>query len=222
MAEKKKKKFIHEVKIVKGSQIRKNEYNPNVVPDEIMEQLIKRIEEEGFLQPLILRNIPPEGDIVYEIIDGEHRFNAGQTLGYDEFPAIIVDKELPDAMISTINMNKLRGDFDTLKLAEVIHQLNKVYTIDELESMLGYSTDEMKGLDTLLNFDPEQFNLEHADFEQKTEEELEEYEIQVYVDKEQYDVIMEAFDSIDSTDTAESLYLISKFYLEENGERTTE
>jgi ParB/RepB/Spo0J family partition protein len=217
-----KKKFIHEVKIVKASQIRKNEYNPNVVSDEIMEQLVRRIEEEGFLQPLILRNIPPEGDVIYEIIDGEHRFNAGLALGYDELPAIIVDKDLPNAMISTINMNKLRGDFDTLKLAEVIHQLNKVYTIDELETMLGYSTDEMEGLDKLLNFDPEQFSLEHNDFEQKTDEELEEYDIQLYCNKEQFDVITEAFDLTGLDNNAESMYLISKFYLEQNGETSTE
>jgi len=214
----KNKKYYHEVKIVKASEIKKNEYNPNVVAEPIMEQLIKRIDEEGFLQPILLRNIEPVGEVKYEIIDGEHRFIAGQKAGYVEFPAIILDKKLPDAMISTINMNKLRGEFDTLKLAEVIHELNKTYSIEELEEKLGYTSDEMQGLENLLKFDYDQFQEESDKLDE--EGEAKEYRFEVILTQEQYEAIMRALELAGSEDNSEGISLICKDYIKRYGEKT--
>ena len=213
-----KKIFHHEVKLVKLTEIRLNKYNPNVVSDEIMEQLVKRIEEEGFLQPVLLRNIPPEGEIKYEVIDGEHRFLAAQKAGYDEVPSIIVDKKLPDAMISTINMNKLRGEFDTLKLAEVIHELNQTYSIEELEEKLGYSSDEMQGLENLLKFDYEQFKDENDALDESGE--AKEYRFEVVLTQDQYDTIMKALELTDTEENSEGISLICKDYLNTHGKKT--
>jgi len=212
------KKYHHEVKIVKASEIKKNTYNPNVVAEPIMEQLIKRIDEEGFLQPILLRNIEPVGEVKYEIIDGEHRFIAGQKAGYVEFPAIILDKKLPDAMISTINMNKLRGEFDTLKLAEVIHELNKTYSIEELEEKLGYTSDEMQGLENLLKFDYDQFQEESDKLDE--EGEAKEYRFEVILTQEQYEAIMRALELAGSEDNSEGISLICKDYIKRYGEKT--
>jgi len=212
------KKYHHEIKIVKASEIKKNTYNPNVVPEPIMEQLIKRIDEEGFLQPILLRNIEPVGEVKYEIIDGEHRFIAGQKAGYVEFPAIILDKKLPDAMISTINMNKLRGEFDTLKLAEVIHELNKTYSIEELEEKLGYTSDEMQGLENLLKFDYDQFQEESDKLDE--EGEAKEYRFEVILTQEQYEAIMRALELAGSEDNSEGISLICKDYIKRYGEKT--
>ena len=213
-----KKIFHHEVKLVKLTEIRLNKYNPNVVSDEIMEQLVKRIEEEGFLQPVLLRNIPPEGEIKYEVIDGEHRFLAAQKAGYDEVPSIIVDKKLPDAMISTINMNKLRGEFDTLKLAEVIHELNQTYSIEELEEKLGYSSDEMQGLENLLKFDYDQFKDENEALDESGE--AKEYRFEVVLTQDQYDTIMKALELTNTEENSEGISLICKDYLNTHGKET--
>jgi ParB/RepB/Spo0J family partition protein len=210
-----KKIYHHEVKLVKLTEIRLNKYNPNVVSEEIMEQLTKRIEEEGFLQPVLLRNIEPEGEIKYEVIDGEHRFLAAQKLGYEDIPSIVIDKKLPEAMLSTINMNKLRGEFDTLKLAEVIHELNKTYTIEELEEKLGYSNDELQGLENLLKFDYEDFKEENDALDELGE--AKEYRFEVVLTQEQYDTINKALELTKLEENSEGISLICKEYIKNHG-----
>jgi len=206
------KKYHHDIKLVEIKNIKPNEYNPNVLETPLMEQLTSRIKEEGFLQPILLREIKDKGK--YEIIDGEHRFLAGQKVGYDKLPAIIVDKELPEAMISTINMNKLRGQFDTLKLAEVIHELNKTYSIEELEEKLGYTPEQLKGMENLLSYDFD--SLSDEGVEGLEEPELEEIEFKLMLTKKQAEVIEDAIDLTGRKDRAEGLVTICMEYLKNN------
>ena len=212
-----KKKYYHEVKLVKLSEIRLNKYNPNVVPDEIMEQLERRIEEEGFLQPVLLRNIEPEGEVKYEVIDGEHRFLAAKKLDYEEIPSIIVDKKLPEAMLATINMNKLRGEFDTLKLAEVIHTLHESYSMEELEEKLGYSSEEMTGMESLLNFD---FNkLDDEGVKLDDEETNEEEEFKLILTSKQMKLVNDALELTGKEDNVSALITICLEYINNNGKQ---
>lgn len=212
--------FQHTVNLVKISEIRPNKYNPNIVPQEIMDQLVRRIKAEGFLQPVIVRNIPQEGDFKYEIVDGEHRFNAGKTIGYDEIPAIILDKNLPDAMIATINMNKLRGEFDTLKLAEVIHELHNTYSLEELEDKLGYTKEEQSGMETLLDFDPTSVSTPTPPSLEETEgEEPEGQEFVVILSPKQMKLVETAFSLAKKPDDSSSLVAICMEYLKTHGQK---
>lgn len=212
-----KKKYYHEVKLVKLSEIRLNKYNPNVVPDEIMGQLEKRIEEEGFLQPVLLRNIEPEGEIKYEVIDGEHRFLVAKKLDYEEIPSIIIDKKLPEAMLATINMNKLRGEFDTLKLAEVIHTLHETYSIEELEEKLGYSSEEMTGMESLLNFDFN--NLDNEGVKLDDEGPSEEEEFKLILTSKQMKLVNDALELTGKEDNVSALITICLEYINNNGKQ---
>jgi len=207
-------KYKHEVKLIKIEEIRKNNYNPNVVPEEILEQLIKKIKEEGFLQPILLRRIKPKGKIKYEIIDGEHRFIAGIKTNYTELPSIIVDKNLPDAMISTINMNKLRGEFDTLKLAEVIHTLHKTYSMEELEDKLGYTQDQMEGMKDLLDYDFDAFDDEGVSL---NETESQEYEFKIILTGKQNKIVNSAIEATGKEDIPKALVTICLEYLTKHG-----
>lgn len=214
------KKYHHEIKLVKISEIRPNKYNPNVVPEPIMAQLVERMKEEGFLQPILLRNIPQEGEYKYEIIDGEHRYLTAPKAGYDEIPAIILDKNLPEAMISTINMNKLRGEFDTLKLAEVIHQLHETYSIEELEKKLGYTQEEQTGMENLLQYD---FNkLDNEGINLDDEDQGEDQEFKVILTTKQMDLVNDAFEATGKEDNAGSLIAICLEYLAKHGKKESE
>jgi len=215
-----KKKYNHEVKLVKLSEIRLNKYNPNVVPEQIMEQLEKRIEEEGFLQPVLLRNIEPEGEIKYEVIDGEHRFLVAKKLNYEEIPSIIVDKKLPEAMLATINMNKLRGEFDTLKLAEVIHTLHETYSIEELEDKLGYSSEEMAGMESLLKFDFNDLGNEGVKLDDEgTNNEEEEFKL--ILTSKQMKLVNDALELTGEEDNVSALITICLEYINNNGKQIT-
>lgn len=215
------KKYHHEVKLVKISEIRPNKYNPNVVPDNVMEQLINRIKEEGFLQPVLLRNIPQEGDYKYEIIDGEHRYTAAIKSEYEEIPAIILDKTLPEAMLSTINMNKLRGEFDTLKLAEVIHQLHETYSIEELEEKLGYTPEEQTGMENLLTYDFDNLSNEGVSLDDK-EDEGEDEEFKLMLSPKQMKLLNDALELTGKSDNVDSLITICLEYLARHGKKNTE
>jgi ParB/RepB/Spo0J family partition protein len=215
-------KYHHEVKLVKIGEIRPNKYNPNVVPPDIMEQLVEQIKEEGFLQPVLLRNIKKENGYKYEIIDGEHRYNAALKAGYtseDQLPSIILDKNLPEAMISTINMNKLRGEFDTLRLAEVIHTLHKTYSIEELEKKLGYTKDQQEGMTRLLDYDFDALDNEGVDL---SEQEPEEYEFKTILTAKQNKVVQDALEATGKGDIPKSLVCICLEYLAQHGQKISQ
>ncbi len=206
--------YQHEVKRIAASEIRLNNYNPNVVSPELLDQLEKRIREDGFLQPILVRHIEPKGGKKYEMIDGAHRYEvAVNRIGYKELPAIITDKNLPDAMIATINMNKLRGEFDTLKLAEVIHELHKTYTMEELEDQLGYSGEELTGLDELLDFDFDQYDEKEMKLSDQAPED---YRFEVVVTRKQYKIIEKAIENTKEEDNAVGITKICLVYLTEH------
>jgi ParB/RepB/Spo0J family partition protein len=212
------KQYHHEVKLVKISEIRPNKYNPNVVPDNVMDQLVKRIKEEGFLQPVLLRNIPQEGDYKYEIIDGEHRYDAAIKADYDEIPAIILDKTLPEAMLSTINMNKLRGEFDTLKLAEVIHQLHETYSIEEIEEKLGFTSEEQTGMENLLSYDFDKLDNEGVSLDEE-EDEGEDQEFKVMLTSKQMKLVTDTLELTGKSDNVDSLITVCLEYLAKHGKK---
>jgi ParB/RepB/Spo0J family partition protein len=148
-----------DITMIAVDKVQPNKYNPNVVPEKIMELLKKSIETGGIEQPVLVREDANEKG-AYIIIDGEHRWKTAKDLGIKHIPCTIKDIDENEAKIQTINMNKLRGEFDSLKLAEVLKSLKDVYTPEELEDKLGYSEIELKSFDDLLDFDPAAFNMD--------------------------------------------------------------
>lgn len=201
-------KFHHEAKLLNIDDVIKNEWNPNVMDDRIYEQTVKNIREEGFVYPILVRS-PEKGK--YMIIDGEHRWKAAKELGYTQIPAIILDKNMPDAMVATINFNKLRGEFDTLKLAEVIHTLMKEFTIEELEEKLGYTESELTGLDSLREFDFDQYDKGEApEGEELTSEEQ---KFELILTSKQMKIVETALNATEKEDQAEALVVICLHFL---------
>lgn len=139
-------------KILPMEKIRLNKYNPNRMSAKTMTVLRNFIQEQGFLQPILVRAV--EGD-VYEVVDGEHRFKAMGELGATQIPAVVIAIDEDIAKVQTINMNNLRGnEMDRIKLAEILRELKDKYTEAELESKLGYTQQEIQAFDDLLDFDP--------------------------------------------------------------------
>jgi len=204
----KKPKIIHDIKLVDLKNIRPNKYNPNILDEKKQKQLEKEMLDEGWLQPLLLREIKDK-KYQYEIIDGEHRYRAGLSAGFKQAQSIIVNKKLPDAMISTINMNNLRGEFDTLKLAEIIHDLHHVHnlTLEELEAKLGYSQEELQGLEDLTQFDFDQYE-EHP----QLNDTIRQFKFEATLTEQQYEKVMSIIESMDIKDNAEALMKFCKKY----------
>ena len=190
----------HEIKLIDISLISPNSYNPNVMNKKTFALIKRSILKDGLIGSIIVRE--DEGKFI--IIDGEHRWKAAKEMGYKEIPVIILDKNLPESMISTINLNKLRGDFDTLKLAGVIAEINKIYSLEEIEEKLGYTKSEIEGLNKLNDFD---FNL----IDNKTKD----FRFMIKITKEDKQEIDKAFKKSGSEDNSENISIILNEYLHE-------
>jgi ParB/RepB/Spo0J family partition protein len=131
---------IPEVIMLPRSQIRPNSYNPNFLSPEIFNELVRNIEEHGFLQPVIVSplNDDPDG-FLFEIVDGEHRFDGLAILDVDDIPCFIANLDTDSRKFLTVRMNKLRGKFDRKKFTALVKDLMERHSFDEVASQLAFS-----------------------------------------------------------------------------------
>jgi ParB family chromosome partitioning protein len=118
--------------------------------EESMEELQASIQEVGFLQPIVVRET---GDGSYELVMGERRWRAAQSLGLDAIPAIVRDTPddamLRDALLENIH----RADLNPLEEAAAYQQLLDEFgvTHEELARRIGRSRPQISNTIRLLN-----------------------------------------------------------------------
>ena len=159
-----------DVKKVPIEDIKPNDYNPNVMSDAKFEALIYNIEKEGeMLQPILLNK-----DLV--IIDGEHRWRASKQAGLTEIWAIVVETSEEEAKVKTIGFNNIQGQFDPLKLNELLNQLVEAINPDELSKQIAMNMNRIEKMSA----DIEEDLQVEEDFEEMfdTEGELDDFEIE--------------------------------------------
>ena len=114
-------------------------YNPRNIDAEEMESLKRSLKQFGFVDPAIIR----KKDNM--IIGGHQRIQAAKELGWETAPVIIMDVSANDAKLLNVALNKISGDWDDVKLANLLKELKYDKSVDEL--LTGFSEEE---LDTLL------------------------------------------------------------------------
>lgn len=85
--------FIGDVRIIPTEAIQPTPNNPRgtVAKDESFERLVSSIERVGILVPIVVATLPkPQGEIKYELVDGERRFRAAKELGKKTVPAHVL------------------------------------------------------------------------------------------------------------------------------------
>ena len=117
-----------------------NPWNPNRMSDEMQAKLKAYIEREGLVEPLVVR---PKGE-QYEILGGFHRWQIAQELGFTTVPCVTVDLDDRRAKILTVNLNELKGASLPSLLANLIHDLSSELSLDDLESQLPYTQEELR------------------------------------------------------------------------------
>lgn len=141
-----------------------NTWNPNRMEAFMREKLRKGIQKDGFIVPVIVRpigasNRPDREELIkhgveFEVIDGEHRWEEGGKLGMTRIP--IVNLGLvsdTDAQQITVKANALRGDFDSVKLAEMIAGLSAEIGMEAIVDALPYTPERLQAMVDLLNVD---------------------------------------------------------------------
>ena len=131
-----------------------------VFDEEALAELKVSIEEVGFLQPIVVRQLDDEQ---YELVMGERRWRAAQAVGKDLIPAIIRDTRddamLRDALLENIH----RANLNPLEEAAAYQQLLEEFgaTHEELARRIGRSRPQISNTIRLLNL-PAQVQLRVA------------------------------------------------------------
>jgi len=149
-------------------KVKANTWNPNRVDIKTKAKLKADIQRKGCIQPIVVRGVAEEE---WEIVDGFHRWTILQELGYKEVPAIIIDMDDTEARLKTLQLNYMRGAAVPIRLANLIHDLNRTMTLDDLEAALPYEQTEHKDSLSLLKLpaDLDKAVEERAEKERKAE-----------------------------------------------------
>jgi ParB family chromosome partitioning protein len=121
-----------------------------VFDEEALDELKTSIQEVGFLQPIVVREL---GGNKYELVMGERRWRAAQALDRETIPAIIRetrdDAMLRDALLENIH----RANLNPLEEAAAYQQLLEEFgaTHEELARRIGRSRPQISNTIRLLN-----------------------------------------------------------------------
>jgi ParB/RepB/Spo0J family partition protein len=123
-----------------------NPWNPNRMSEEMYAKLRAYVEREGLVEPLIVR---PQ-DEVFQILGGYHRWKLAQELGYTTVPCVVVELDDRRAKILSINLNELKGQSVPDLLAELVHDLSRETSLEDLATQLPYDLTDLRDLTDLL------------------------------------------------------------------------
>lgn len=126
------------VEYVAVGDLKPNAYNPNRQSDHDFELLLRSMREDGFTQPIVALK-----DTMV-IVDGEHRWRAGQALGMAEVPVVFVDMTEAQARIATLRHNRARGSEDFELAAAVLRDLAQLGALDYAQDSLMLDDTEME------------------------------------------------------------------------------
>ena len=102
-------------------------YNPRDIKPYEMEKLKTSIEEFGYVDPIVVN------DVNNHIVGGNQRFEALKELGYTTVDVVYIhESDLNREKSLNIALNKISGDWDTVKLNHIFEEL-KLEGFDKIE-----------------------------------------------------------------------------------------
>lgn len=122
-----------QVQEIELDQIVPNRYQPRrTFNEESIAELAQTLKEQGLLQPIIVRKDSREPE-KYEIIAGERRYRAAQSLKWAKIPAIV--EEMDDEKVASLALieNLQREDLNPIDEAQAYLELMKVNDLTQTE-----------------------------------------------------------------------------------------
>ena len=113
------------------SSIVRNKYQPRKkFEKKSLEELINSIKERGVIQPIIVRKSDDQ-DNKFEIIAGERRWQAAQSAGLHEVPAVVIKADNLKSLEFAIVENVQRKDLNPIEEAEGYKRLIDEFNYDQ-------------------------------------------------------------------------------------------
>ena len=121
------------------------DYNPRTITDEAIGRLTKSLAELGNLQPITWNARTGR------IVGGHQRLKCYQAMGKKEVEVWAVDLSEDNEKAANLALNKLAGEFDPLRLKDLIEQLDTGgmdleitgFSMDELGEMMSMASPEI-------------------------------------------------------------------------------
>jgi ParB/RepB/Spo0J family partition protein len=131
------------MQLIPREHIRDNDWNPNAFDAESYPKLVESIRAKGILEPLkVMPDPEQEGHFI--LVDGYHRWRAAGDLGIEEVPCEVWDISPEEAKVRGLQLNYLRGQPVPRRLAELVHDLNRTYSVGDLAHMLPWSATQLR------------------------------------------------------------------------------
>jgi hypothetical protein len=133
---------VHLPKMIHKSQLRKLPNNSQRQSMHKFSELRESIKTNGFDESLLARQLD---DGTYEIIAGNHRYEAGLAEGMDEFPVVIrEDWDDIKAQIESVRRNFIRGAIDSNAFTAQVNYLSEEKGLerDTIMDQMGFQSDE--------------------------------------------------------------------------------
>lgn len=135
-------------------QIETNPFQPRTqFNPETLEELASSIAALGVIQPITIRRM---GSEKYQLVSGERRFRASQSLNLDTIPAFVRVANDKESLEMALVENIQRDDLDPIEIAlsyqRLINEIN--LTQEEMSNRVGKKRSTVTNYLRLLNLDP--------------------------------------------------------------------
>jgi ParB-like chromosome segregation protein Spo0J len=129
--------------------------NSNVMPPDLQAKLRAHIKRTGRYPYLVVRAHPKESG-KYQVLDGHHRVTVLRELGYPEARCDIWAVDDREAKLLLATLNRLQGQDQPRRRAELVHELLAEMNVSDLGGLLPESDKQLEELHALLEFPAEE------------------------------------------------------------------
>jgi ParB-like chromosome segregation protein Spo0J len=126
--------------------------NSNVMSEDLREKLKAHIKRTGRYPFLVVR---PFGE-KYQVLDGHHRVAVLRDLGHTEARCDVWDVDDREAKLLLATLNRLEGQDQPIRRAQLIHELLGEMGMEDLAGLLPESDRQLEDLHSLLEFPAEE------------------------------------------------------------------
>lgn len=134
--------WIKDLKVVDINDVRPNDWNFNSMDEQKYESLLENIKRTWYKQFVHVFE-DPEAEWKYIIADWEHRWRAMREIWYDKILVMVLALDKTEAMLDTVSSNMIHWDPVAIKMAEVLVELEKSFSRDELAKLTWLTEKEI-------------------------------------------------------------------------------
>ena len=151
-------------------QLQPHPMNANVMSADLQAKLQAHIKRTGRYPHLIVRPHPDQPG-KYQVLDGHHRLVVLRDLGHAEARCDVWQVDDREANLLLATLNRLEGQDQPVRRAQLIHELLGEMSLDDLAGLLPETDRQIEDLHSLLEFPAEEI-AELLDEEAEQEEKV--------------------------------------------------